>query len=114
MQYRYAVMHAGTLGIQNSKADSLSVPEELGLHSDTNTIQHISDTLSLKKKKLGTVVCIYTSGAPMERQGAGTTESPETYRPALLANIAINNKRFLDFKYRNIQKNLQHLYSRND
>lgn len=53
MQYRYAVMHAGTLGIQNSKADSLSVPEELGLHSDTNTIQHISDTLSLKKKKVG-------------------------------------------------------------
>lgn len=50
MQYRFAVMHAGTLGIQNSKADSLSVPEELGLHSDTTTIQHISDILSLKKK----------------------------------------------------------------
>ena len=53
MHYRFAVMHAGTLGIQNSKADSLSVPEELGLHSDTTTIQHISDILSLKKKGAG-------------------------------------------------------------
>lgn len=48
-------MHAGTLGIQNSKAGSSWVPDHLGLHSDNhhNTTQHISDTLSQKGRKEG-------------------------------------------------------------